>query len=90
MANKRDLKRNLNYVCSELFSETVAASVYNSKAGNDDVKALLTSILVIHSDFVRRVSHPEPGMKPTLFFKNLIADFNKQASEIVDQIANIG
>ena len=46
MANKRNLKRNINYVCSELFSEAVAASMYSSKATEEDVNALLASILV--------------------------------------------
>ena len=90
MANKRNLKRNINYVCSELFSEAIAASMYSSKASDEDVKALLASILVIHNDYVRRVSHLEPGLKPKLFYKNLVDNFNKQASEIVDQVANLG
>ncbi len=89
MANKRSLKRNINYVCSELFSEVVAVS-YTSDAHDEDIKALLTSILVIHNDYVRRVSHQEPGLAPKLFYKDLITSFNKQASEIVDQISNIG
>ena len=89
MSNKRDLKRNVNYVCSELFSEVVAASMY-SKVSDEDVKALLASILVIHNDYVRRVSHVEPGMKPKVFFKNLTTSFNKQVSEIVDQVVSLG
>ena len=89
MANKRSLKRNINYVCSELFSEVVAIS-YTTDASDEDIKALLTSILVIHNDYVRRVSHVEPGLAPRLFFKSLITNFNKQASEIVDQISNLG
>ena len=89
MANKRDLKRNINYVCSELFSEAVAAS-YSTKQSDDNVKALLTSILVIHNDYVRRISHQEPGLAPKLFYKDLTTNFNKQASEIIDQIANLG
>ena len=55
MSNKRDLKRNVNYVCSELFSEVVAASMYSDKVSDEDVKALLASILVIHNDYVLRV-----------------------------------
>ena len=74
MSNKRDLKRNVNYVCSELFSEVVAASMYSDKV----------------SDYVRRVSHVEPGMKPKVFFKNLTTSFNKQVSEIVDQVVSLG
>lgn len=90
MANKRNLKRNINYVCGELFSEAVAASMYSSKATEEDVNALLASILVIHNDYVRRVSHQEPGLSPKLFYKDLVNNFNKQVSEIVDQVVNLG
>lgn len=90
MANKRNLKRNINYVCSELFSEAVAASMCSSKATEEDVNALLASILVIHNDYVRRVSHQEPGLSPKLFYKDLVNNFNKQVSEIVDQVVNLG
>ena len=88
MANKRILKRNINYVCSELFSE-VAAAAYATKANPDNVKALLSSILVIHNDYIRRVSHLEPGMPARKFYKDLALNFNKQVSELVDQISNI-
>jgi hypothetical protein len=37
MANKRDLKRTINYITSELFAETVAASLYNGKPTQEDV-----------------------------------------------------
>lgn len=90
MSNKRNLKRNINYVCGELFSEVIAASQYNDKISQDDVKALLASVLVIHSDYVRRVSHVEPGLEPKQFFKKLTLDFNKQVSEIIDQVGNLG
>ena len=80
LANKRSLKRNINYVCSELFSEVVAIS-YTTDAGEDNIKALLTSILVIHDDYVRRVSHLEPGLAPKVFYKNLITSFNKYGAQ---------
>ena len=88
MANKRTLKRHINYVCSELFAECVAMSMYSAKANDEDVKALLASILVIHNDFIKRVSHQEPGMKAAAFYKDLVTNFNKQVSEVLDQISN--
>ena len=63
MSNKKDLKKTINYICSELFAECVAASLYNGKPNEDSVNALLSSILMIQNDYVRRISHPEPGMK---------------------------
>lgn len=89
MANKRDLKRTINYITSELFAECVAASLYNGKPEQGDVDGILSAIIMTNTNFIKRVSHPEPGMKQNVYFKNLIADFNKQASEIVDQIGNL-
>ena len=89
MANKKDLKRSISAICSELFAEGVATSLYGDKDNRTDVEALLSSILVIHSDFIRRVSHPEPGMKQKVYFKALKEDFNKQTSEIIEQICNL-
>ena len=90
MANKRDLKRTINYITSELFAETVAASLYNGKSSQEDVDGILSSIVMINNDFIKRISHPEPGMKLGTYYQNLIHDFNKQVSEIIDQISNMG
>ncbi|MCH3993666.1 MAG: hypothetical protein LKG14_00795 [Prevotella sp.] len=91
MKNKRLLKRKINYICSDLFAECIAADLYGGrKTEKEDVEALLTSILTLHSNFISRISHPEPGMKPKKYFQDLTEDFNKQSSEIIDQISNLG
>lgn len=89
MANKRELKRTINYITSELFAETVAASLYNGKPTQEDVDGVLSAIVMVHNDFISRVSHPEPGVKQGAYFKKLTVDFNKQVSEIIDQITNL-
>ena len=40
MASKRDLKRTINYITSELFAETVAASLYNGNPSQEDVDGI--------------------------------------------------
>lgn len=89
MSNKRDLKRTINYITSDLFAEGVAASLYGNKAHTEDVNALLSAIIVMHDDYIRRVSHVEPGMSAKEYFKDLKDKFNKEANEIVDQISNL-
>lgn len=89
MANKRDLKRTINYITSELFAECVAASLYNGKSAPENVDGILSSVIMIHNDFISRVSHPEPGVPQKQYYKNLAVDFNKQTSEIIDQICNL-
>ena len=87
--NKRELKKSVNYICSELFAEGVAASLYSQNADKDNINALLASIINIQNDFVRRISHPEPGMPAKVFYKQLIKDFNNTVSEVIDQIAHL-
>lgn len=89
MTNKRDLKKTINYICSDLFAECVAASLYGEKTEKENVDALMTSILVIHSSYIRRISHPEPGFPAKKYYQDLIDNFNKEVSEVIDQIANL-
>ena len=60
MANKRDLKRTINYITSELFAETVAASLYNGKPTQEDVDGILSAIVMINGDYISR-GHRHPG-----------------------------
>ena len=89
MSNKRDLKRTINCMCRDLFSECVAISLYNGKLEQEDAKNMIASIVSIHSDFISRISHPEPGMPQRKYFAQLIKDFQAQVDEIIDQINNL-
>lgn len=89
MTNKKRLKQTINAVCGAIFSECVAASLYSDKSDKADAEALLSSIITINTDYVKRVSHIEPGMKPKEYYKALKRDFSKSISEIVDQVSNL-
>ena len=86
MANKRTLKSAINGICEELFAECVAASLYGAENQKDNAEALLFSILKTQSDFVARVSHPEPGMTAKAYYKDLREKFSAQVGELVDQV----
>jgi hypothetical protein len=89
MANRRNLKRNINFICSELFAECIASSLYNGHPDQGNVDALLTSILKMQNDFVNRISHTEPGTSAKTYYRKMIHDFNKHVDEIIDQINNL-
>lgn len=86
MANKRSLKRVIHLVCEELFAEGVAVSLYGTETQRESAKSLLYSIIKMEDEFIRRVSHPEPGMKAETYFKDLREKFAAQVSDIVDQM----
>lgn len=87
MANKRSLKRSITLISEELFAECVAASLYGNNC--DSAEALLFSIIKMQDNFVRRISHPEPGMTAKAYFKDLREKFTAQAGEIIDQIKTL-
>ncbi|ERJ79917.1 MULTISPECIES: hypothetical protein [Prevotella] len=89
MSNKRDLKRTINYICGDLFTEGIAASLYGENRDNDNTEAILTAILVMHSNYIRRVSHVQPGMPAKVYFKDLKDKFSKEVNEIIDQLNNL-
>lgn len=89
MANKRNLKKKINHICSELFSECIAKSLYNGGKNKEGVNAVLSAILIVHNKYICRVSHPEPGIPPKKYYKDLKDRFYIQICEITDNIANI-
>ena len=61
MANRRQLKKNVNYIAGELFMECLV--MRNYVPGTDKQKAddLMSNILKIQDEFISRISHTEPG-----------------------------
>ena len=88
MTNKRHLKKAINRICCDLFSDCAAYALYNNEK-RDNINAILASILLMHNNHISRVSHPEPGMPAKVYYKDLTDKFNAQIDEIADQIACI-
>ena len=77
MASRRELKKNVNYIAGELFTECLINSMFIP--GTDKVKA---------DEFVTRISHTEPGNVKG-FYKKFRADFNAKVNEIIEAIGKL-
>ena len=86
MASKRQLKQRIDLICEELFAECIAASLYGQN--RDSAEALIYRTIKMRNNYIRRVSHPEPGMSAKVYYKDLKEKFAAQASEILDQLNN--
>lgn len=84
MAKRRTLKKNINYICSELFAECVALTHYKVDIKQEDVDNVMTRILLMHE----QDQHTEPGNVKG-FYKKLRMDFNAQVSDIVSTISQL-
>jgi hypothetical protein len=85
---RKDLKKHINYLCSELLAECIASAQYGKKDNKQDIENVMLSILKMQDDWVCRLSHVEPG-STKLFFKKLKEDMQKRTDEIVEQIQNL-
>ncbi len=81
---RRELKKNVNYLCTELFAECIALYRYE-KVDKDAVSNVMESILMMQADIISRISHVEPGARK-LFFKKLREDLANRTEEIIDDI----
>lgn len=86
MANKRSLKKAINAISEVIFAECVAASLYGAENHKDNANALLGCIVKTQQHYIRRVSHPEPGMAPRKYYADLRGKFAAQVGEIIDHI----
>ena len=86
MANKRTLKRAIHLICEDLFAEAIALSLYGVKSQQQSATDLLYSIVKLEDEYICRVSHPEPGMKASDYFKDLREKFSAQVNDIIDQM----
>ncbi len=89
MSNRKNLKSAINNVCEALFAECVAANIYGN-LNDEDTQTLLSSIVAINNEYIRRISHVQPGMKAKDYFRDVTEHFDKQVGEIIDQISNQG
>jgi len=88
MASRKDLKKHVNYISGELFTECIINSLY--VPGTDKVKAdeLMTQVLEMQQEFISRISHTQPG-KVKQFYKKFNEDFSTRVKNLVDGIAEL-
>ncbi len=86
MANKRTIKKQINLLCGNLLVECVATAHYKENIPQEDVDNIMISILRLQDDMICRVSHIEPGIKASVFFKKLRKDLTERAEEIMNQL----
>lgn len=77
MANRRDLKKRITYIASDLFLASLVEGVDREVVTN-----AVHNVLAL----VNRVSHTEPGNVKG-FYKKLNEDLNKEIQVVADELA---
>lgn len=88
MAKRKDLKKNINYICSELFAECVALVHYKNGVKQEDVDNVMTRILAD----ARRVHQPYQSYaagRGRRILQEIARDFNAQVEDLVTIISQL-
>ncbi len=88
MASRKELKKNINYIAGELFTECLVHSLYVPGTDKQKADELMAEILNMQDESISRISHTEPGNVKG-FYKKLHADFNAKVDEIIDAMGKL-
>lgn len=88
MANRRTLKKNVNYIAGELFTECLVVGLYVPGTDKEKADKLMGEILDMQDDFVSRISHTEPGNVKG-FYRKFRTDFDAKVEEMIQKIGQL-
>lgn len=88
MASRKALKKNVNYITGELFSECIINNLYIPGIDKQKANELMSKILKMQDEFVSRISHTEPGNVKG-YYKKFRSDFNARVDEIIDEMGKL-
>ena len=88
MASRRNLKKTVNYITGELFTECVVHLNYVPGTNKEKAQNLMADILKTQDEFISRISHTEPGNVKG-FYKNFYVEFNQKVNEYIDAIGKL-
>ena len=88
MASRKNLKKNVNYIASELFAECLVNSLYVPGTDKSKADELMSTILNMQDEFISRISHTPPGNVKG-YYKKFNEDFNAKVDEIIEAMNNL-
>ncbi|MCD8266061.1 MAG: hypothetical protein LUC33_02795 [Prevotellaceae bacterium] len=89
MANKRKLKKAIDWMTEELMLGCAMAGQAIKESSSEDVARLMEKVLHLQGDLRCRISHPEPGMKQKAYFKALRESINKELEGILEELREL-
>lgn len=92
MANKRLLKKEINYVIDELITDCIVCDAFVSGKECQKIDLLVGDLFAMKADFLSRVNKTDGKDNPKLvknYYKSLVANFDKKIGEIIAELEKL-
>lgn len=92
MSSIKQLKKNINNLSAELFSECVFCRLYVKNTDTERIDKIIVKILQNQNEFIKRTQHPNGKDNSRLVkehYKTLATDIKKHIENILSEIENI-
>jgi len=86
MASRKNLKKYVNYISGELFTECIINSLYVPGTNKEKADQLMAKVLETQQDFINRISHTQPGDSKK-YYKKFRTDFNACVNNLIEEIS---
>lgn len=87
MSSRRALKKKVNAIAGELFTDCLIKS-RSVDVDQQKVYKVVADIVYMAVEFLKRINHTEPGNVKE-FYKKFYADFDAKVQKISDEIAQL-
>lgn len=90
MANRRDLKKNVNYITDLAAGLCIVESARTERTEEqrESISKLFLQVIDLKQDIISRISHTEPR-SVKVFYKKLHSDFNSRIEGIFNQLEEL-
>lgn len=88
MAKRRQLKKAINQIATELMIECIAVRHNNKSVAPADIENIAMSILQLQEDYIARLSHVDKH-QVRRFFAQWHEDLSVSTNEIIDAIYHL-
>ena len=92
MANKRLLKKEINYVIDELITDCIVCDAFVSGKECQKIDQLVGDLFAMKADFLSRVNKTDGKDNSKLvknYYKSLVANFDKKIGEIIAELEKL-
>jgi hypothetical protein len=89
MASVRNLKKDINYLTSEIVTEVYVRKMLFDEIKEADFKKVVVDAINFRNDLIAKVNHPDGKDNPKkikAFFKDIKEEMDKKFSELIKSI----